>query len=201
MNVRVISYWLLLFGSVCLLLSVSARQICAAQQNYPSHVTVFGQSSGETPAPQKVDPATEADIRQLMDLVGTKAIVTRMMTNMEDSMKPLLLNAFPPGQYRERLVQLFMEKFHTKVNADSLMDVSIPIYAQYLSDDEVKQLIQFFQTPLGQKWISVLPQVQAGVQPKARAWGERMGRESMMEVLQEHPDLAQQLKAATAQRQ
>jgi len=197
MKIRVTCYWLLLFGGLCLLCSVSTRQIFAGQ-NYPSHVTVFGEPSGDTAAPQKIDTTTEADIRQLMDLLGTKAVVTRLMSNMEDNMRPLLLRSFPPGEYRERLVELFFEKFHTKVSADAALDLTIPIYAHYLTDDEVKQLIQFYHTPLGQKWISVQPHVEAGVQPKARAWGEQMGREAMREVLQEHPELAQQLKVAAA---
>jgi uncharacterized protein len=201
MKVRSIGYWLLLVFSLCLLWSASARPLCAGQ-NYPRHVTVFGPPSGDSGAPQKVDPATEADIRQLMDLAGTKAAVTRTMNNMEQSMRPLLLRAFPPGVYRERLVQLFFEKFHAKTNAEAVMDLTIPVYAQYLTDDEVKQIIQFYQTPLGQKWISVQPKVQEDLQPKARAWGEQMGREALIEVLQEHPDLAEQLKdAAVAARQ
>jgi hypothetical protein len=195
MKIRAIGYRLLLVFSLCLLWSVSARPLCAGQ-NYPRHVTVFGPPSGDSGAPQKVDPSTEADIRQLMDLAGTKATVTRMMDNMEQSMRPLLLRAFPPGEYRERLVQLFFDKFHTKVNADAVMDLTIPVYAQYFTDDEVKQLIQFYHTPLGQKWISVQPKVQEELQPRARAWGEQMGREALMEVLHEHPELAEQLKAA-----
>ena len=201
MKVCSFRYWLLLVSSLSLVWSVSTRQLCAGQ-DYPRHVTVFGPSSGDTSTAQKVDPATEADIRQLMDLAGTKATVTRMMDNMEQSMRPLLLRAFPPGEYRERLVQLFFDKFHTKVNAEAVVDITIPIYAQNLTDDEVKQLIQFYHTPLGQKWISVQPKMQEELQPRARAWGEQMGREALMEVLQEHPELAEQLKdAAVAARQ
>jgi uncharacterized protein len=201
MKVRCFRYSLLFIFSLSLLWSASTRQLCAGQ-DYPRHVTVFGPPSGDPGTPQKVDPATEADIRELMDLAGTKATVTRMMNNMEESMRPLLLRAFPPGEYREKLVQLFFDKFHTKVNAEAVVDITIPIYAQYLTDDEVKQLIQFYHTPLGQKWISVQPKMQEELQPKARAWGEQMGREALMEVLQEHPELAEQLKdAAVAARQ
>ncbi|HXH51227.1 MAG TPA: DUF2059 domain-containing protein [Terriglobia bacterium] len=201
MKVRSIGYWLLLVGSLCLVWSANARPLCAGQ-DYPRHVTVLNPPSEDSGTPQKVDPATEADIRQLMDLAGTKATVTRTMNNMEESMRPLLLRAFPPGEYRERLVQLFFEKFHNKVNADAVMDLTVPVYAQYLTDDEVKQLIQFYHTPLGEKWISVQPKLQEDLQPRARAWGEQMGREALIEVLQEHPDLAEQLKdAAVAARQ
>jgi hypothetical protein len=196
MKVRCFHYWLLFIFSLSLVWSASTRQLCGGQ-DYPRHVTVFGPPSGDTDTPQKVDPATEADIRQLMDLAGTKATVTRMMNNMEQSMRPLLLRAFPPGKYREKLVLLFFDKFHTKVNAEAVVDITIPIYALYLTDDEVKQLIHFYHTPLGKKWISVQPRMQEELQPRARAWGSQMGREALMEVLQEHPELAEQLKDAS----
>jgi hypothetical protein len=195
MNIRTLADWLLIFSSGCLVCSVSARPLCAGQ-SYPHHVTVFGQSSGDSGASQKVDPATEADIRQLMDLLGMKATVARTMKNTADGMRPLLLRAFPAGPYRERLVQLFFEKFRTNMDPDYILNLTIPAYAQYLSDDEVKQLIQFYKTPLGQKWVSVQPKVAAGLAPTARSWGSKIARQSMTEVLQEHPDLAKQLKAA-----
>jgi hypothetical protein len=185
MNIRTLADWLLIFSSGCLVCSVSARPLCAGQ-SYPHHVTVFGQSSGDSGASQKVDPATEADIRQLMDLLGMKATVARTMKNTADA-----------GPYRERLVQLFFEKFRTNMDPDYILNLTIPAYAQYLSDDEVKQLIQFYKTPLGQKWVSVQPKVAAGLAPTARSWGSKIARQSMTEVLQEHPDLAKRPRGST----
>ena len=196
MKIRAIGHWLLLFGSLGLLWSGGSQRLFAGQ-NYPNRVTVFGgQSAASTPAPQAIDPAEEADIRQLMDLLETKAAVTQTMNSMANDMRPLLLRALPPGPYRERLVQLFFEKFSTNVNPQHLMDLAVPVYAQYLSDDDIKGLIQFYKTPLGQKWVKARPKVAAGVLPAAHAWGRTLGRQTMIEVIEEHPELAQELKAA-----
>ena len=195
MKVRAIGNRLLLFGIFCLLWSGSSQPLRAGQQ-YQRQITVFGNSSSTSAAPEPVDPAKEADIRQLMDLVGTKATVLRVMNSMTNDMRPLMLHAFPPGEYRERLVQLFFAKFQAKINPQDLLNLAVPVYAQYLSDDEIKGLIQFYQTPLGKKWVSLMPQMQADLLPVARSWGENLGRQTMIEVLQEHPELAQQLKAA-----
>lgn len=195
MKIRAIGKWLLIFGGLCLVWSGSLQQLCAGQ-NYPSRVRVFGHSSAATTASLKIDPAEEADIRQLMDLVGTKATITRVMNSMEQSMRPLMLHAFPPGPYRERLVELFFEKLRTKETPQDIMNLAVPVYAQYLSDADIKGLIQFYKTPLGQKWVRVLPKLQAGVLPKAQLLGGELGRQTMIEVLQEHPHLEQELKAA-----
>ena len=197
MKTRSICNCLLFFGSLCLLWSGNPRQL-GAVQNYPSHVTVFGQSAAAPPATQPVDPAKEADIRQLMDAAGMRDTVARMMSTMEQSMRPMFIRSLPPGTYRERLVQLFFEKFHAKTDPEYILKLILPVYARNFSDGDIKGLVQFFQTPLGKKWVSLQPKLESEVAPAARAWGEQVGRESMQEVLEEHPDLEEQLKAAAA---
>lgn len=198
MNFRAMGNWLLLFCSPFIIWSLSARHLCAGQ-TYQRHVTVFGNSSAAptaAAAPEKIDAAEEADIRQLMDLVGTKATVARVMKLYENSMRPLMLKAFPPGLYRKQLVKLFLEKFDANANPQQVINLAVPAYARYLSDSDIKGLIQFYKTPLGQKWISVRPKVVAAMLPAANSLGRKIGHQSMLEVLHEHPDLARQLRAA-----
>ena len=61
----------------------------------------------------------------------------------------------------------------------------------------MKGLIQFYQTPLGQKTISVLPELTGEMAEAGKQWGQQLGRQSMQEVLTEHPDLASALEAAS----
>ena len=46
------------------------------------------------------------------------------------------------------------------------------------------------------KAVSELPQVMSELQAKGRDWGKNLGRDSMHEVLAEHPDLETALEAA-----
>lgn len=143
-----------------------------------------------------IDPAKEADIRLLLDVVGTKALVTQTMGTMEKAMKPLLMDSLPPGEYREKLVNFFFAKFQAKADGQSLLELAIPLYDKNLSHEEIKGLIQFYQTPLGQKAVSVLPKLTAELQEEGRKWGENIGRQSMLEVMSEHPDLARAMQDA-----
>jgi hypothetical protein len=43
--------------------------------------------------------------------------------------------------------------------AERVISSITPIYEKYLSDDDVKALIVFYESPLGQKVITVLPQI------------------------------------------
>jgi uncharacterized protein len=154
-------------------------------------------AASTAPSPAgKIDPAKEADIRRLLDLVGTRDLVVQSMDAMSKSIKPLLTNSLPPGEYREKLVNLFFEKFTTKSNVQHLLDMAVPIYDKNFSHEEIRSLMAFYQTPLGKKTASTLPRLSAELQEEGRKWGESLGRESMQEVLAEHPDLEQALVAA-----
>ena len=144
----------------------------------------------------RLKKAKEDDIRHLLEVTGAAAIATQSMDEMEKSMKPLIANALPPGEYRDQLVNLFFEKFRANRDPQQLVELIVPIYERYYSDDEIKGLIQLYQTPLGQKMLSVLPKVAAESQAAGAQWGQQIGRETMMQVLAEHPELQRAMEEA-----
>ena len=159
--------------------------------------TVPGPDPGAAPAaPAKIDPAKEADIRRLLEATGTTTLMQQVMDNMQKSLKPVLANSFPPGEYREKLVDLFFEKFRSKLNTKRLVDLAVIRYDEQFSDEDIKGLISFYETPLGQKAVSALPKLTIELQQDGQALGQQMGRESMIEVLAEHPELTKAMQNA-----
>lgn len=149
-----------------------------------------------TAAASKIDPAKEADIRRLLELTGTKGLVEQTMAEMTKSLKPTLANSLPPGDYRDKLIDLFFAKFMAKADTQSLLDLAIPSYDKNFTHEEIRGLIQFYQTPLGKKSIAVMPQLLAESQEKGRKWGEDLGRQCMIEVITEHPEFERQIEEA-----
>jgi len=159
------------------------------------------QSSGaDLPAntATKIDPAKEADIRRLLDVTGAAGLATQMMDQMEHGIRPLMTSSLPPGEYREKLVELFFEKFKSKIDSNQLIALIIPIYDKYYTHAEIKSLIEFYESPVGKKVATSMPKVLAESQAAGGQWGQQIGRDSMIEVLQEHPDLRQALESAKA---
>lgn len=169
----------------------------AGVQGAQNQAAPASDSSALSRSQANIDPAKEADIRHLLDVVGTTALVQQMMTTMEKSLKPLVANALPPGEYRDRLTDLFFEKFRSKFDTKRLLDFAVARYDENFSDEEIKGLLEFYQTPLGRKVVAVLPQMTAELQEDGRKLGQDIGRDSMLEVLSEHPDIAQALKEAS----
>lgn len=185
-------------GFACITASIAASQTpvtpsAGAQPGKKSAEVTANASDSATP---KIDPAKEADIRRLLEVTGAKALAIQSMGEMSQSLKPMLTNSLPPGEYREKLVDLFFEKFMAKANAANLLDLAIPEYDKGFTREEIQGLIQFYQTPLGKKAITVLPQLMSDLQKKGRKWGEDIGRQSMIEVLAEHPEFQQQIAEA-----
>ncbi|MFH1132152.1 MAG: DUF2059 domain-containing protein, partial [Pseudomonadota bacterium] len=63
-----------------------------------------------------------------------------------------------------------------------LIAMVIPIYDQHLSHADIKGLIQFYQSPLGKKFVSVQPQILNGTMKAGQKWGMQLGQKIIKEV-------------------
>ena len=167
-------------------LSVEAQEKPAAQSS-PAQAST---------AEAKINPEKEAHIRRLLELSGAKDLASQIMGEMSKSIKPMMTTSLPPGEYREQLVNLFLERFKKKADTQQLVEMGVPVYDKYFSDEEIVGLIKFYETPLGQKALSTLPKLMSEMQQIGGSWGQKLGRDCMTEVLEEHPDLREALDAA-----
>jgi len=177
------------------LLAWVALFTCVGAYSQSAQTPATNSSSAATAT---IDPAKEADIRRLLDLTGAAGLATQMMGQMEQGIRPMMTNSLPPGEYREKLIELFFEKFHSKVDSNQLIALIAPVYDKYYTHAEIKSLIQFYESPVGKKVAATMPKVLAESQQAGGQWGRQIGRDSMMEVLQEHPDLREALESAKA---
>jgi hypothetical protein len=196
MKIRALISWLFLFCRF------SAQAVARTRQTSPNQRvdeprTPASISGTDSIAPSKIDPAKEAAIRQLIDLTGGTTVVNQVMDGVQKNMKPMMVNMLPPGEYRDKLIDLFFEKFRSKADVRVLVNLAVQMYDKYLSEEEIKGLIQFYSTPLGQKTLSVLPKLMVELQGESMKWGQDLGRQSMIEVLSEHPELRKALEDAS----
>ena len=169
----------------------------ASIQGAQDHHAPALDSAAATAVQSKIDPAKEADIRHLLEVAGTAAVIQQVMKSMEQSLKPTMASSLPPGDYRGRLIDLFFERFRSKFDANRLVDLAVARYDENFSDEEIKGLIKFYETPFGQKVVSLLPKLTVELQQDGQKLGQQVGRDSMVEVLSEHPDIAQALQDAS----
>ena len=167
-------------------------------QTAPAQTAAAPEQAASGNSAPSVDPAKEAAVRKMFEVMGMTKMMQQVLSGMSSNMKPMLMSSLPPGEYREKLADLFLQKFQSKLRVEQLMDLAVPIYAKYFSKEELEGLMRFYQTTLGQKTLSFLPQAMVEMQTESMKLGEKVGREAMVEVLDEHPDLKKALEESAA---
>jgi hypothetical protein len=76
-----------------------------------------------------------------------------------------------------RIPAVFWDRFlaEARNRRGELEDMIVDVYERHFSADELRQLISFYQTPVGQKMISELPAVFQESSQAGRQWGGRLG--------------------------
>ena len=94
----------------------------------------------------KQETQKQKDIRKLLTITGSgelgQQVMGQMMANFKKSMP----------QVPEKFWSDFMKEVHTS----ELVDLIVPVYDRNLTHDDVKELIRFYETPTGRKFVTVL---------------------------------------------
>lgn len=110
------------------------------------------------------DAARPAEIRKLLNLTGAGQLGVQMARQMMAQLRPLIPSA----------PQSFWDEFASKLNPDDLVEKVIPIYARHLSAKDVKELIAFYESPVGRKLVAVQPQILQESMAAGQEWGREM---------------------------
>jgi uncharacterized protein len=143
-----------------------------------------------------IGSAKEAAIRKLFEISGIKESMKSTMAAAMDNIRPTLARSLPPGEYQGKLIDLFIERFQQKVKVDDIVELIIPIYDKYLSMEDVDALTKFYQTPAGKKALATMTQVMVECANVSQRYGEDAGRQAMVEVIAEHPEIQKAIEEA-----
>src|SRR5712664_4778246 len=128
--------------------------IQGASQN-PVQALPQGNSSA---APSNVMDATkETDIRSLMELVGARDLVQDGASNAIEQSREKLLVTVPNDDKGQAFVNAFAASYQKKFDADRVTEQLVGIYDKHFTEDEIKGLLQFYGSPLGQKLLRRCP--------------------------------------------
>jgi hypothetical protein len=120
------------------------------------------------------------DIIKLIELTGiTKlglqyadAVFENAAKSLKISMPELTEKAL--AKMKTDLTAFFQEKLAAP---GGMVDQLIPVYDKYWTHEEVKSLIAFYQTYLGQKLVEVTPKISNEAYSIGSAWGQSLGPE------------------------
>lgn len=121
----------------------------------------------------KIDPALEADVRKLLTLMRIEDMTREAMKNGFDRAK----------QQMPQVPADAWDKAFAKIDWGELVTLSIPVYAKHLVHADVKEMIKFYESPLGKRFLDAQPKISKDLMPVTSGWGQKIGMQIMQEVM------------------
>jgi hypothetical protein len=138
-----------------------------------------------------LDPVKDADIRSLMELIGARDQVQDAVNNSSEQYREKLLATVPSNDKGQTFVTSFVESYQKKFDVDQLTGQLVAIYDKHYTDDEIKTLLQFYGSPVGQKVAAEMPQIAREIQSASRATGAKAAKEALQALKAENPGIGQ----------
>lgn len=131
-----------------------------------------------TLAAQEQTPEKKADIEKLLEVTGALNIGAQfggtMLKQFEEAIRavrPDIPDSFFSA-LQEEVIKLLEEKMRGE---GGFLDLIVPIYNEYYTHDEIKQLLAFYETDVGKKTIRILPMLTQASLEAGQEWGASLG--------------------------
>ena len=127
---------------------------------------------------QQPTPAALATAKELIAIKGGNQMFEPVITGMIEQTKAALLQTNP--QLSKDLNDVGTQiRAEYGPRAGELVNEAAKQYAQRFTDAELKELVTFFKSPLGQKMLTQEPQVLDATFNFVQQWGPRVAEEVM----------------------
>jgi uncharacterized protein len=137
-----------------------------------------------------IDPGKEADIRSLMELVGARDAMQEFAAHGADQLRENLLVSVPTNERGQQFVKAFTDTYKAKFDADQATAQLVGIYDQHFTQDEIRGLLQFYGSPLGQKFAAEMPKINQEMQASNRAQSMQLAKGILQDLRKQYPGMA-----------
>jgi len=95
----------------------------------------------------------------------------------------------PDNEKGQAFVNAFADAYQKKFDVDQVTNQLVTVYDQHFTHDEIKGLLQFYGSPLGQKVAAEMPQVTRDIQARSRAAAGKAAKEALQALKEENPEI------------
>ena len=162
---------------------------------------VQGNAAAAAQTNSSIDPGKEADIRSLMELVGARDLVQDGANTAIEQSREKLLSTVPNNDRGQAFVNAFAVSYQKKFDVSQVTDQLVTIYDKHFTDDEIKGMLQFYGSPLGQKVASEMPKINHETQAAIRLANTKAARDALAELKQQNPEIGQSARLGNGQGQ
>lgn len=138
----------------------------SAEPDDESNQATDAESTDDSESSDSPSSEKREDIRRLLKITGTPELGLRIARRIIKNMK----RSYPD------VPDKFWAEFEDELDEDTFISIIVPIYEEQFTHEDVKKLIEFYQTDVGQKYVEKLPQLTEQSMQAGRNWGRRLGQ-------------------------
>jgi hypothetical protein len=123
-------------------------------------------AAAQNPPPDPAHREKLADIRKLMTLTGGDKMANQMLDQMAQSKRA------SGGPDFDK----YFAEFRKEFDLNKVFDMQIAAYDKYLSADDVKGMLQFYQSPAGRRMVEAMPQIMGDMMTQAMQMSQEIAK-------------------------
>ena len=147
--------------------------LVAIQGGSSAPVQAAAQNTTKQSNTSQIDPAKDADIRALIELVGARDQIQDSITTSAEQYREKLLATVPNNDKGQAFVNSVISEYEKNYDLDDVIRQLVAIFDKHYTDDEIKGLLQFYGTPFGQKVAAEQPKIAREAQEAMRSTPSR----------------------------
>src|SRR5271168_452419 len=163
----------------------------ASQNPVSAAPQTAAQDQTSPPQPKPIDPVKDADIRSLMELVGARDQVQDAVNNSSEQYREKLLATVPNNDKGQAFVTSFIDSYQKKFDVDQVTEQIVAIYDKHYTDEEIRTMLQFYGSPIGQKVATESPKIAREIQAASRATGAKAAKDALQALKAQNPEIGQ----------
>jgi len=177
-------------AAIALILIYVGTFLVAIQGGSSTAVQAASQSAAAKPGSSSAssfDPAKDADIRALLELIGARDQFQESVNLIADQYREKLLATVPNNAKGQAFINNVISGYEKNFDLDQVSEQMVAAYDKHYSDDEIKGLLQFYGSPLGQKVAGEGPKIGREIQEATRAAAFKAVKDALQAAKEQDP--------------
>jgi hypothetical protein len=139
------------------------------------------QSAAMPPAPPPPSPASILLAKQIVEIKGVKTMFQPMVRGVVQKAKNMFMQTnFMWSKDLNEVAEIVQRDYDPRLS--DLIDQTARIYASHFTEAELKDLLTFYQSPLGRKMVVEEPKALDESMANAGDWGDKLSDEVVTKI-------------------
>ena len=129
------------------------------------------------------DAEKQAIIQELLEITGVEQLSLQVVDAMTPGIIKMISSAYPdiPDEIMKILREEMLNTFESRI--PEYIALSIPLYDESFTTDEIKAAVSFYKSEAGQKFVQLQPALMQKMILLGQRWGQSTGQIAIQNVI------------------